>query len=481
MKKRLIVILFTTFLVIPYFLNAQTMKTDSTYKMSLTEVQDYAIQNSPAMKNSVLDLEIANKKIWETTAIGLPQVNGKFSYSYMLKLSPTIEQFSSFSDYFAPIYSMFAVGNMQWNNPYIAHVMDSLSNASQGNSSGSTSVNDLKWGLSLDVTATQLLFSGAYLVGVQYSKVFRKLAEIALTKSEADLKLNVTNAYFIVLIAEENVKVLDSTYTNTSKLLIELEAILKAGLIEETDVDQLKITVNSIKNALEMLKRQTVLAKNLLKYQIGMDLYSDLILTDDLNAMIDIEKTATLLLQKYDLKNQPEFSLIETQEKIANINVKYNKSLFLPDIAAFYTHNKNFNDKALSFTPPDLIGVGMSIPIFSSGSRIVKLKQAKLGLYKAQNNTYMVEQGLLLEYEQAKAACLNALDKFNTQKESIKLSKKIYDRTLIKYKEGMSSSMELTQVQNQYLTTQSAYFNAMLELLSANAKLNKLLSTNKQQ
>ena len=186
------------------------------------------------------------------------------------------------------------------------------------------------------------------------------------------------------------------------------------------------------------------------------------------------------MVQKYDVKTQPDYILLETQEKIALINVKYNKSLFLPDIAAFYTHDKNFNDKALSFTPPDLLGVGMTIPIFSSGSRIVKLKQAKLGLFKAQNSKSMVEQGLLLDYEQSKTACLNAIDKFNTQKEAIQLSKKIYDRTLIKYKEGMSSSMDLTQAQNQFLTAQSNYFNAMLELLNANAKINKLLNTNKQ-
>jgi len=187
-----------------------------------------------------------------------------------------------------------------------------------------------------------------------------------------------------------------------------------------------------------------------------------------------------MLLQKYDVKSQPDYMLIESQEKLAGLNVKLNKSAFLPDITAFYTHDENFNDKALSFTPPDMIGVGMTIPIFSSGSRIVKLKQAKLQLYKMQNTKSMLEQSLLLDYEQSKNACLNAMDKFNTQKETINLSKKIYDRTLIKYKEGISSSMDLTQVQNQYLSAQSNYFNAMLELLNANAKLSKLLTTNKK-
>jgi len=457
--------------------NAQNIKNDSIYRMSLKEAQDYAMQNSPVLKNSKLDLEIARKKIWETTAIGLPQVNGKFSYSYMLTLSPTIEQFSSLSDYFVPIYSMFYAGNAQWQNPFIQQILDSISTSMSN--TGTTNTDDLKWNLTLDITVSQIIFSGAYLVGIQYTKTFRSLSEIAITKSSADLKLNVANAYYMALIASENIKVLDSTYQNTKKLLTELEAFNKAGLLEETDVDQLIITVNTVLNALDMLKRQHEIAKNLLKFQIGMSIHSDIELTDDLNLLIDQEKTAALLLQKFDPKSQPEFTLVETQEKVSKINIKYNKSMFLPDIVAFYTHDKNFNDKALSFTPPDLVGVSMNIPLFSSGSRIVKLKQAKLDLFKTRNNKYLVEQSLLLDYEQSKASCLNAMDKFNTQKEAIRLSKKIYDRTLIKYKEGLSSSMELTQSQNQYLTAQTSYFNAMLELLNANAKINKLLSTNK--
>ena len=472
MKKRVLLILLMLGMGFVKLLNAQEMKKDSTFKLSLKEAQDYAMQNNQNMKNSLLDLDIANKKIWETTAIGLPQASGKLSYTYTPKVSNTIEQFSALSD----------LGKWMFGADQALSAL--VPNQGFGNvpapSNSTTDPKDLKWGSTLDITVSQLIFSGSYIVGLQTSKVYRSLSEIAVTKSAYDLKQNVANAYYLVLIAKENLRVLDSTYQNTSKLLIELEAINKAGLIEETDVDQIRITTNTILNAVDMLKRQSDIAKNLLKFQMGMDIYADIELTEDLNSMIEAENLAAMLLQKYDVKSQPDFMLLSSQEKLAGLNVKFNKSAFLPDIAAFYTHNENFNDKAMSFSAPDMFGVSMSIPIFSSGSRIVKLKQAKLQLYKMQNTKSMVEQSLLLDYEQSKSACLNAMDKFNTQKETINLSKKIYDRTLVKYKEGMSSSMDLTQAQNQYLTAQSNYFNAMLELLNANAKLSKLLSTNKK-
>ena len=479
---KLFILVFISICILKLDLHAQTSKRDSVFNLSLKQAQDFASQNSPTMKNANIDMEIAKKKVWETTAIGLPQISGKLSYSYMVTMSSTIEQFSSLSsigENFGTMYGMFGAANAQLNNPYITHILDSLSSLPSTSSSGSaTSTNDLRWGLTLDLTATQIVFSGAYLVGLQTSKVFKSLSSIAATKSALDLKQNVASAYYLVLIAGENVRTLDSNYQNTLKLLDEISAINKQGFVEETDVDQLKIAANTLKDALNLLKRQEEIAKNLLKFQMGMDISSNIQLTQSLNEFVEIDKLAASVLQKFDPKTQPDMMLLESQEKLAGLNVKLNKSTCLPDIYAFYTHQENFNDKSFSFTPPDMVGVGMNIPIFSSGSRLVKLKQAKLNLTKTQNSKYQVEQGLILDYEQSKSACINAMEKVKTQKESMDLSKKIYKRTVIKYKEGVASSMELAQANTQFLTNESNYFMAVMELLNSKAKLDKILNIN---
>jgi outer membrane protein TolC len=211
---------------------------------------------------------------------------------------------------------------------------------------------------------------------------------------------------------------------------------------------------------------------------MGLDIYSNLQLTENLHNFIEIDKIAASVLQKFDPKVQPDLMLLESQEKLAGLNVKLNKSFCLPDIYAYYTHQENFNDKSFSFTPPNMVGVGMNIPIFSSGSRLVKIKQAKLQLTKTQNSKYQVEQGLILDYEQSKSACINAMEKVKTQKESMELSKKIYNRTVIKYKEGVSTSMDLAQANSQFLANQSNYYLAVMELLNSKAKLDKILNIN---
>jgi outer membrane protein len=89
-----------------------------------------------------------------------------------------------------------------------------------------------------------------------------------------------------------------------------------------------------------------------------------------------------------------------------------------------------------------------------------------------------VGQGLIMEFETALSNYQTAYSNFTTNKETIIISKKVYDKTLIKYLEGVSTSFELSQNQTQFLTAESNYYNSVLSLLNAKAKLDRILSSN---
>jgi outer membrane protein TolC len=152
----------------------------------------------------------------------------------------------------------------------------------------------------------------------------------------------------------------------------------------------------------------------------------------------------------------------------------------LPDVAAFYQHEKNFNTKALSFTPIDLVGLSINIPIFSSGQRLARVSQARISYEKALNTQQQVADGLKVNYEQTKSSYISSMDNYNVASENLHLSENIYKRSLIKYREGVISSIELTQTQNQYIQIQSNYYSAIINLASARIKLEKLLKSAKQ-
>ena len=363
--------------------------TGSETSFSLKSAQDYALINNANVKNAKLDIEIAKKKIWETTAMGLPQINSKLSYSYMITLSSIIEQLNSFSSIgtnFGEIYGMLGSLGANTGNMYVLHRLDSIQRASVGTTTTkAATIDQMRWGLTYDITATQLIFSGAYLVGLQTTKVFKELSEIGVNKSENDVREQVTNAYFLVLIAQENKIILDSSYANTAKILKYIQGMNKEGFMEETDVDQMQITLSTLKNTLDMIARQVEVAKNLLKFQMGVALENDITLTDNLNALINSSDFAGVGLSAFKVENNSDYLLIETQEKLATLNVKLQKSTFLPDMAAFFQHEENFNKNSISFNPPNMVGLAVNIPLFGSGMKLAKVSQARLNLEKTKN------------------------------------------------------------------------------------------------
>jgi outer membrane protein TolC len=440
MKKRLFLI--GSLATISIFGFSQQGQGDSVLSVSLKESKEYALANSPLIKSSELDIEAAKKKIWETKAMGLPQISAKFAYSYILTLPGFYDQ-------------IIGIAKAQGMN---------------------LNPDDMRKTITLDGTVTQLLFSGSYIVGVQTAKVYEGLSELSLSKSKMDLMESVTNSYLLVLVSRENLRLVDSLYLNTNSILESMKVMLQEGFIEETDVDQLQITVNNLKNTSDILKQQVDISERLFKFQIGYPMDRPINLTDSLTFLISDASDQGFLLKNFVVENYIDYKMLDTQKELASLNIKLNKAAFLPDIASFYQHESNFNRNTISFNPPDIVGISVNIPIFSSGMRMAKVSEAKINYEKVRINQQQLSQSLLINYENSKASYLSALNKFNTAKDNLKLSEKIYNRSMIKYKEGTISSIDLTQTQNQYIQSQSNYFNALIDLNSAKLKLEKLIS-----
>ncbi|OQX97844.1 MAG: hypothetical protein B6I24_07295 [Bacteroidetes bacterium 4572_128] len=165
---------------------------------------------------------------------------------------------------------------------------------------------------------------------------------------------------------------------------------------------------------------------------------------------------------------------MEKQEEIQKLEFKRQKSTILPTISAFINHQKKAKAPEMDMAPPTIMGINIEIPIFASGIRYTKISQAKMEFEKIENQKKTLKKALILENLQAKSDFQSSKDKYENEKLSMALAKKIYEKTSLKYKEGISSSLDLTQAQNQYLSAQSNYFNAIFELLKIKNKLDKI-------
>lgn len=459
MKARNIIILTALLLVSCYGFGQEVQN------FSLREAQEYALKNSAEVKNTKIDNEIAKKKIWETTAIGLPQVSGSVNYQHQFK----VPEVSFGGSSFLKLDPAMPAGSVLTSD-MVGKTLTLGSNPGQ----------PIKLGLmdntTVDLTVSQLVFNGGYIVGLQAARVYYQIADQNYQKSQIDIKESIANTYSMILIVENNRAVLQRSLDNIKKTLSDMRQINKQGLNEDTDVDQIELTSLNITNAISTINRQVEAAYDLLKFQMGIPLEKKIALTDNLEGLIATVDLATLTGKQFSIQNNITYKIMNTQEAFGKLALRKELSNTLPSISAFYKHTEKVSQAALDFTPKDILGVTMNVPIFSSGQRNVMVKQRRLDLEKIQNTKEKAIEGVKLDYTNSINELNSTFEKYLNEKKNIELTKRIYDKTLIKFTEGISSSLDLTQVHNQYLTAQSNFFTAAYNLLSAKNKLDKIVN-----
>jgi len=446
------------------FLQVQPMAQEAkkTSSLSLKQAQEYALQNNANTRNSLIDLEIAKKKIWETTALGLPQLNAQANYQHLF----TVPELSLGG-------STFLATDLQSGTPITS---DNISNGDVylGFTPSAPIQLGVKDNTTLDITLTQLVFSGEYLVGLQASKVFFMMSDQSRIKTEIDLKESVANTYSLVLVLEQSKLTLKQSLDNLNKTLVEMREMYNQGFIENTDVDQIELTTLNLANSLNSINRQVKSTMDLMKFQLGMPYENELVLTDSLGSIAGGITLESAMEKSFDVNQNINYQILQTQEKLGILSLKREKSTYLPNLAAVYRHSEKVNQPAFDFAPKDVFQLSMNIPIFSSGQRNVKVQQRQLELDKIVNTRDNVANGLKLEYNNALNEMATAYENYLNNQKNIELTSRIYEKTLIKYKEGLSTSLDLTNVQNQYLQAQGDYYTAVYTLITTKNKLDKL-------
>jgi outer membrane protein len=455
--------LFTSFLVVVMQISAIAQNyQDSTFALSLKQAQEYALKNSANALNSGLDLEIAKKRVWETKAIGLPQINAQANYTHLFTVPEMSLGGTTYLATDLPAGTPITSDDITNENVYMGFTPSAPIQLGVPNNT------------TLDITVSQLVFSGEYLIGVQGVKVYYQMADLRAKKTYIDIKEAVANSYTLALVLEQTRDVLTKSLENTQKTLSDMKQMYQQGLIENTDVDQIELVSLNLTNALSSMDRQIAATYDLIKFQLGMPFESKIMLTDKLEGIANSINLESIVAKQFNINNNLDYQMLLTSETISKMQLKLAKSAYLPSISAVYRHQEKVNKPAFDFNPTDVLQIGMNIPIFSSGMRNVRVQQRQLEWQKSINTTKDVSNGLQLQYINTLNELTTAYEKYLNDKKNIELTKRIYDKTIIKFNEGIATSRMITDDLNQYLTAQSNLYNSIFSVISAKNKLDKL-------
>jgi len=428
-------------------------------KLKIADARNYALEKNRTIRSSKIDLEIANRKISENLATGLPQVSVDANYLHQF----TVPEVS-----FGPTFNTDEL-------PAGPVTGDDIRNAF---TEGPTIPLGVMDNTVIDFTISQLVFNGQYFVALKTARIVREMSEKALVKTEDQVKKEVEVSYYVILVLQENIRLLKETESALNQMYEETAGMFKQGLNEETDVDQVNVNRSNVQALITSMESQLDIAYKQMKYLLGLGFEQQVQLTDSLNGFVEESSLMYLSESRFDLQNSVDYQIINIQENVNEQLLKLEKARFLPTISAFYRHQEQTNQPAFNFAVKDVIGATLNLPIISGGQRSSRVSQAKFDLQKTRLNKENTAQGLTMEYEAARNSYQSAYSTFIINRESMDLSRKIYDKTVIKFREGVSSSFELTQIQNQLLTVESNYYNSLLSLLRSKAELDRILRTN---
>jgi len=376
--KQIMGVLLVAFIGNIYSLQAQTQGVD----FSLTEAVQYGVDNNVQLKNATLDIEQSKKSVTELMANGLPQVNASVGYTDYLSLPTSL------------IPAEFFGGQP-----------GDFMEVSFGT----------KQNLTASVNASQMIFDGSYLIGLKASRMYVDMTRKQSLQSERDLKLNITKSYYLALISHKAFLITLNNQANMDKMLNETQAMYDNGLIESIEVDRLKLSKSNIDAQLKSLKRQDDFAKLLLKFQMGMDIADSINLTDSLEGLFD--PSSDLLNQSFNQTNRLEYTILDMQEQLTEMNVKRFRAMYLPTLSVNAVYQQNaqrdqfdFYKSNLPWFQTALVGVNLNIPIFDSFRKRSTVQKEQINLMKLHNSKAQLSQSLSIEVNQARMDYLNAFE-----------------------------------------------------------------------
>ncbi len=426
-------------LAIPTTAAAQSFQTEqssaetlSTIALSLEQAQQYAVDHNRTLKNASLDIRKAEATRWQNIASMLPQVNASGTYS----------------NYFG--YKM-NLGGMSISMPPYAQ---------------------------LGIT-TSIALSGAQVVGAEISNISMKMADITLQQSEQQIKDQVKVLYYSALVSEESLVLLEENLASMNKLYEISQKSVDVGVSEQTAADQLKVQAATMAITINATKRSLEMIYNSLRLQLCVGADVEIRLTETLDDLMNIDKSNALMAEDFILDNNFSYQLLKKSTELTKKQVNLAAWAYGPtvSIAHQYTTKKYFSDEmTMNMTPPNMMNISLNIPIFSSGRTYNSVRAAKIAYQQQLNTLNNTEDNLMVQHRQLLYNLKSAMEKYDIQKQSVDVAKRVFDNIAKKYEYGISSSLDVTNSGTNLIAAQSSYVQSLLEIVNAQISLEQLLN-----
>lgn len=316
------------------------------------------------------------------------------------------------------------------------------------------------------------------MASIKAARMYKDYAAIQYDGVEEKLINQVTDAYIPALVVAEGITVLEKNIANQIKLVNDTRANYQAGFVEQLDVDRLEFSLSAFETDLESLVRQRDKAIEYLKFVINMPTTDTLILTDDIDKLLerydDINPTESV-----DYKNRPDYLATLKARQLSDIQTDAYSKYWWPVVNAFISYDPSFQGNSeLYWIPSSVVGLQLTMPIFDGGYYRALKERSNIQSLKVDQQTRILSMSYDLEVETARNDYFSTKQKLADKERNLILAEKIFNTSETKFKEGVGSSFEVTQAQLGLYQSQADHVNARFDFLRSLVAFKQALGKN---
>jgi len=400
--------------------------------LTLQQAEEYALSHNRDVANASIDVKKAEASKWKAITSMLPQVNVA----------------SDYSNYCG--YSMNLGEQKIAMPPFI--------------STGLT---------------TSVAFSGTQIMAAIIGDISTKMSDISLLQSRQQTANQTKTLYCTALIAQESINILNESLESMKELYKMSQKSVDVGISEQTDADQLLVQVTTMENNITSARRNYEIVLNSMRVLLNIDAHTPITLTDTMESILNLDSVNSVLEDDFDIERNYSYQLLKISTDMAKKQITMAGFTNGPTISAYHQYtSKQYlsSDKTFNMTPPNMIGISLKIPIFTSGSLTNTIREARFSYHQQLNTLAQTESSLRIQHSQLVYNLRTAVDNFLAQSQNVDVAQRVFDNFAKKYEFGYSSSMDVTNAHTSLLTAESNYIQAMLDIMQAQISLEELMN-----
>lgn len=413
--------------------NAQT-------ELALNDAVSYALKHKAEAVKAGLDIENADHRIAEVKASALPQLNAQSGLTYNALLQQMALDFG-----------------------------------------GTTQIITMgtPWQATSAIQLDQQIFNMAVFQGLKAAKSTKDFYILNAALTEEQIVEKVANSYYEVFKTKAQIKTMDRTIQNTTRVRNVIASLEENGLAKKIDLDRINVTLNNLNSSKLQLQNAVKLQENALKYLIGMDISTPITLPEN-----TFEAPQNMYVKDaFNVNNRIEIQLLEKQGDLLRLNKKATEAGRYPSLALSANYGYlSFGQRFPYFAGPSqgvngsdfsAISLNLRVPIFSGFATRSKIRQAQIDIDKFEADLADTKLALDMAVENAYTQINNAVITLGSQRSNMELANEVLKNVENNYKNGLASLTDLLDAENAYADAQNNHTAALLDYKLAEVQLKK--------